>query len=229
MTNAFFSDLLTSIAERGRNLLDRGVWSLGEAPVAAADVLALCEALLSGRGEATGALIARDDARCLCATTGGGQRRILRGAGARFRPRPSPASTRRSQPIARNPDAAAASGPALSDRTAPAGIVPPAQSRARRDQGPRRHAGRLPQAQSRQSRSGARRRRFHAFVRRPGSIRAFLSCATSTGARRPMSSKRSSATKRFTRSAIGTTCAVASIRRTGAATPSSTRRSSMSR
>lgn len=60
MTNAFFSDLLTSIAERGRNLLDRGVWSLGEAPVAAADVLALCESLLSGRGEATGALIARE-------------------------------------------------------------------------------------------------------------------------------------------------------------------------
>jgi malonyl-CoA decarboxylase len=60
MSNAFFSDLLTSIAERGRSLLDRGVWSLGEAPVAAADVLSLCEALLSGRGEATGALIARE-------------------------------------------------------------------------------------------------------------------------------------------------------------------------
>jgi malonyl-CoA decarboxylase len=60
MSNAFFSDLLTSIAERGRSLLDRGVWSLGEAPVAATDVLSLCEALLSGRGEATGALIARE-------------------------------------------------------------------------------------------------------------------------------------------------------------------------
>jgi malonyl-CoA decarboxylase len=60
MSNAFFSDLLTSIAERGRNLLDRGVWSLSQAPVSPEDVVALCLALLSGRGEATGAVIARE-------------------------------------------------------------------------------------------------------------------------------------------------------------------------
>ncbi|MCI4679423.1 malonyl-CoA decarboxylase [Rhodoblastus acidophilus] len=60
MSNAFFSDLLTSIAERGRNLLDGRSWSFSEASVTAADVLALCGALLSGRGEATGAVIARE-------------------------------------------------------------------------------------------------------------------------------------------------------------------------
>jgi malonyl-CoA decarboxylase len=59
MTNAFFSDLMTSIAERGRTLLDPRAW-VAEAPASAADVLSLCEALLSGRGEATGALIARE-------------------------------------------------------------------------------------------------------------------------------------------------------------------------
>lgn len=60
MSNAFFSDLMTSIAERGRHLLDRRIWPLGESSASAADVLSLCQALLSGRGEATGALIARE-------------------------------------------------------------------------------------------------------------------------------------------------------------------------
>ncbi len=60
MTNAFFSDLMTSIAERGRNLLDRKMWSTSDAPATASEVLALCEAVLSGRGEASAAVIARE-------------------------------------------------------------------------------------------------------------------------------------------------------------------------
>ena len=59
MSNAFFSDLLTSIAERGRLLLDRKTRSAGEAPTQAAEVADLCEALLSGRGEASGTVVAR--------------------------------------------------------------------------------------------------------------------------------------------------------------------------
>jgi malonyl-CoA decarboxylase len=59
MSNAFFSDLLTSIAERGRNLLDSKIWTAGESPAEASDVLALCDAVLSGRGESSGAVIAR--------------------------------------------------------------------------------------------------------------------------------------------------------------------------
>jgi malonyl-CoA decarboxylase len=60
MSNAFFSDLLTSIAERGRSLLDRRPWPFAEAALSTEDAAALCQALLSGRGEATGAVIARE-------------------------------------------------------------------------------------------------------------------------------------------------------------------------
>jgi malonyl-CoA decarboxylase len=52
MSDTFFSDLLASIADRGRSLLRRG-----RGPHRAeseSDLAALCEALLSGRGEASG-------------------------------------------------------------------------------------------------------------------------------------------------------------------------------
>src|SRR3982074_3267379 len=58
MNNAFFSDLLTSISERGRTLLRRGGSS--DARQTASELLELCQALLSGRGEASGIAIARD-------------------------------------------------------------------------------------------------------------------------------------------------------------------------
>src|SRR6202161_4197996 len=58
MNNAFFSDLLTSISERGRTLLRR-VGTAEETPDAA-DLIELCEALLSGRGEASGTAMARE-------------------------------------------------------------------------------------------------------------------------------------------------------------------------
>ena len=58
MSNAFFSDLLTSISERGRTLLRR-VGTAEETPDAA-DLIELCEALLSGRGEASGTAMARE-------------------------------------------------------------------------------------------------------------------------------------------------------------------------
>ena len=59
MSNDFFSDLLASISERGRNLLRRSGWS-NAAPVDADGMTALCEGLLSGRGEASGTVLARD-------------------------------------------------------------------------------------------------------------------------------------------------------------------------
>ena len=58
MTNAFFSDLLASISERGRTLLRRGGSS--DAKQDASDLIELCEALLSGRGEASGTAMARE-------------------------------------------------------------------------------------------------------------------------------------------------------------------------
>jgi malonyl-CoA decarboxylase len=57
-SNAFFSDLLTSISERGRTLLRR-VGSAEPKPDRA-ELISLCGALLSGRGEASGTAIARE-------------------------------------------------------------------------------------------------------------------------------------------------------------------------
>src|SRR5258708_27199371 len=58
MANAFFSDLLSTISERGRTLLRRGGSS--DTRPDASQLLALCEALLSGRGEASRLVIAPD-------------------------------------------------------------------------------------------------------------------------------------------------------------------------
>ncbi len=58
MSNDFFSDLLTSISERGRHLLGRTASS--DARQNASDLIELCGALLSGRGEASGTAIARE-------------------------------------------------------------------------------------------------------------------------------------------------------------------------
>ena len=56
--NAFFSDLLASISERGRTLLRRGGTS--DARHDASDLIELCDSLLTGRGEASGTAMARE-------------------------------------------------------------------------------------------------------------------------------------------------------------------------
>jgi malonyl-CoA decarboxylase len=58
MANAFFSDLLSTISERGRSLLRRGEATDGKDD--ASGLIELCEALLSGAGEATGTAMARE-------------------------------------------------------------------------------------------------------------------------------------------------------------------------
>lgn len=58
MSNDFFSDLLASISERGRNLLRLGPASV-DPKQNASDLIELCAELLSGRGEASGTAIAR--------------------------------------------------------------------------------------------------------------------------------------------------------------------------
>jgi malonyl-CoA decarboxylase len=58
MANAFFSDLLATISERGRSLLRRG--DAPDGKEGASGLVELCEALLSGRGEATGTAMARE-------------------------------------------------------------------------------------------------------------------------------------------------------------------------
>jgi malonyl-CoA decarboxylase len=57
-SNAFFSDLLASITERSRTLLRRG--GSPETKPDASGLIELCEALLSGRGEASGTAMARE-------------------------------------------------------------------------------------------------------------------------------------------------------------------------
>src|SRR4051812_44167631 len=58
MANAFFSDLLSTISVRGRTLLRRG--SPADGKQDASELIELCEALLSGRGEASGPAMARE-------------------------------------------------------------------------------------------------------------------------------------------------------------------------
>ena len=58
MANAFFSDLLSTISERGRTLLRRNGSAVTRQD--ASELLELCEALLSGRGEASGTAMARE-------------------------------------------------------------------------------------------------------------------------------------------------------------------------
>jgi malonyl-CoA decarboxylase len=58
MANAFFSDLLSTISERGRSLLRRGEPIDGKDD--SSGLIELCEALLSGAGEATGTAMARE-------------------------------------------------------------------------------------------------------------------------------------------------------------------------
>jgi malonyl-CoA decarboxylase len=58
MANAFFTDLLATISERGRTLLRRGQPDDGKED--AAGLIELCEAVLSGRGEASGTAMASE-------------------------------------------------------------------------------------------------------------------------------------------------------------------------
>ncbi len=57
MDVSFFGDLLQTIADRGRALVNR---SWGGAAPTSADLIPLCEALLSERGEASGVALARE-------------------------------------------------------------------------------------------------------------------------------------------------------------------------
>jgi len=59
MSNAFFSDLLTSITERGRTLLRLENAQI-DPQTRVSDLVGLCEKLLSGRGEASGTALARE-------------------------------------------------------------------------------------------------------------------------------------------------------------------------
>jgi malonyl-CoA decarboxylase len=60
MNTSFFGELLQTISERGRALLDLARDRRGDAPVRSESFVELCEDLLTGRGEASGVALARE-------------------------------------------------------------------------------------------------------------------------------------------------------------------------
>ena len=60
MNTSFFGELLQSISDRGRSLLDIKRERRGDAPARSATFVELCRDLLSGRGEASGVALARE-------------------------------------------------------------------------------------------------------------------------------------------------------------------------
>ena len=60
MNTSFFGELLQSISDRGRALLDRGRDRRGAASARSESLIELCDDLLSGRGEASGVALARE-------------------------------------------------------------------------------------------------------------------------------------------------------------------------
>ena len=60
MNTSFFGELLQTISERGRALIDRTRDRRGDAAARSESLVELCEELLSGRGEASGVALARE-------------------------------------------------------------------------------------------------------------------------------------------------------------------------
>jgi malonyl-CoA decarboxylase len=60
MNTSFFGELLQTISERGRALIDRARDRRGDSAARSASLVELCEELLSGRGEASGVALARE-------------------------------------------------------------------------------------------------------------------------------------------------------------------------
>src|ERR1041384_505795 len=60
MNTSFFGELLQTISERGRALIDRTRERRGDAAARSHGLVELCEELLSGRGEASGVALARE-------------------------------------------------------------------------------------------------------------------------------------------------------------------------
>jgi malonyl-CoA decarboxylase len=60
MNTSFFGDMLQTISERGRALIDRARDRRGDAAARSESLVELCDELLSGRGEASGVALARE-------------------------------------------------------------------------------------------------------------------------------------------------------------------------
>ncbi len=86
MSTLFFSDLMQTIADRGRAVLAR-VWTGPALP--APDLAPLCETLMSSKGEASGAVLAREILDRYAALDADGRGRFLDLLAERFGPDPA--------------------------------------------------------------------------------------------------------------------------------------------
>ena len=98
VNTSFFGDMLQSIAERGRALIDRTRDRREIAEQRSASLAQLCEDLLSGRGEASGRRARPRDPLPLRPAEDRSPHRLLRGAGEPVRSRPRPGSAPRPRP-----------------------------------------------------------------------------------------------------------------------------------
>ena len=128
-SNAFFSDLLASISERGRTLLRRG--GSPDTSEDASDLIELCEALLSGRGEASGTAIAREVLDCYRRLDAAGRLSFFETLTRDYGPDRGP-TLAGDRGLARATERRGRQRPAFRLRAAAAGTVPKAQPRARR-------------------------------------------------------------------------------------------------
>ena len=89
MNTSFFGELLQTISERGRALLDRTRDRRGEASARSESLVELCEELLSGRGEASGVALAREILGRYGELTTGPRIAFFEGLAQRFGPDPA--------------------------------------------------------------------------------------------------------------------------------------------
>src|SRR5215210_1633820 len=86
MNTSFFGELLQTITDRGRGLLDRRRNRVGAVLARSEDLIDLCEELLSGRGEASGAALAREILSRYAALTTGPRIAFFEALASRFGP-----------------------------------------------------------------------------------------------------------------------------------------------
>lgn len=86
MNATFFSDMLQTIADRGRALLERTRSGRGDAGKRSENLIELCEELLTGRGEASGVALAREILATYADLTTGPRIAFFETLAARFGP-----------------------------------------------------------------------------------------------------------------------------------------------
>jgi len=89
MNTSFFGELLQTISERGRALLERGRGSRVAASAHSESLIELCEGLLTGRGEASGVALARDILTRYATLTIGPRIAFFESLASRFGPDPA--------------------------------------------------------------------------------------------------------------------------------------------